>query len=150
MEYAIVDAAASPQIANVLGGYATSGIAWPLFEHQPEASSADVGPWLIQLNGNGWVRRWLLNLEARPGRVCWVTSDEPIGAVIEHLQARLDVRLSDGGLALFRFWDGRALYRVWTVMTREQKRAFMAPFVRWSVWLQGQQWQLDRDVVEKS
>ncbi|MBA0433189.1 DUF4123 domain-containing protein [Stenotrophomonas maltophilia] len=149
MNYAIVDAARCANSAAVLHGYAAEGRARALFAGQPESPHADAGPWLVILSEDPVLHQWLFNLEPIPGAVCRFSSTVNVDAVVVHLQARMALQLTDGGMALFRLWDGRALYRMWGVMTQAQKAAFIAPFSRWSVQLQGRRWELDHMAVEK-
>lgn len=148
MDYAIVDTAARSDAMQALRYYAEGYPAHSLFARQPEATHADAGPWLVGLDGNAGMRNWLHALDLHLGAVSRLSSDENFEAVFYHLESRLDMRLADGSLALFRFWDGRALYRVWRVMTLEQKKAFMGPVSRWSARLPGQVWELDRSKLE--
>lgn len=148
MDYAIVDTAARPDAAEALRWYAEERVARSLFARQPEATHPYVGPWLIRLDDSSTMRNWLDTIDHQPGAVGRLSSDEDIDSVFYHLEARLDMRLPGGSLALFRFWDGRALYRAWKVMTAAQKRAFLAPFHRWSVRLPSGTWALDRSTLE--
>lgn len=149
MDYAIVDAAHSADTAAVLRRYAATGRAWSLFARQPESPHADAGPWLIQLNEDQALHQWLFNLEVLPGVVCCFICAEDADDVVAHLQSRMELQLQDGNRALFRFWDGRALYRMWGVMTWAQRAAFIAPFTRWSARLQDRNWELDHATMEK-
>lgn len=149
MNYAIVDAARCADSAAVLHVYAAEGRARALFAGQPESLHADAGPWLVLLNEDPVLHQWLFNLDALPGAVCRFSSAVSADAVVAHLQTHMALQLQDGAGALFRLWDGRALYRMWEVMTRAQRAAFIGPFSRWSVQLQGRRWELDHMAVEK-
>jgi hypothetical protein len=149
MNYAIVDAARCADSAAVLHVYAAEGRARALFAGQPESLHADAGPWLVLLNEDPVLHQWLFNLDALPGAVCRFSSAVSADAVVAHLQTHMALQLQDGAGALFRLWDGRALYRMWGVMTRAQRAAFIGPFSRWSVQLQGRRWELDHMAVEK-
>ncbi|WP_411850354.1 DUF4123 domain-containing protein [Stenotrophomonas sp. LGBM10] len=148
MDYAIVDTAGRPDAALALRRYADGHMARSLFARQPEAGHMGVGPWLIRLDDSPAMRSWLDPIDRQLGAVGRLSSDNDFDVVFRHLEARLDMRLMDGRLALFRFWDGRALYRVWRVMTPEQRRAFLGPFTRWSVRLPNNTWELDRSILE--
>lgn len=148
MDYALIDAAARPDTPHALRYYTNGHPARSLFARQPESAHADAGPWLAALDGNAGLRNWLHALDMQPGAVARVSADVAFDALFDHLEQCLDLRLADGSLALFRFWDGRALYRFWRVMTPAQRKAFLGPVLRWSVRLQGQAWELDRAQLE--
>ncbi|PPV05552.1 hypothetical protein XBLMG947_3301 [Xanthomonas bromi] len=150
MDYALIDAAASPDAAPALQPYMEAGLARSLFERQPESSLADAGPWLVVLDGHAGLRHLLHVMDRRPGAVARLGADVGFEALFDHLEGCLDLRLADGSLAMFRFWDGRALYRVWQLLTPAQRKAFFGPVTRWSVRLQGQMWELDRSQLETS
>ncbi|QEO25551.1 DUF4123 domain-containing protein [Xanthomonas translucens] len=148
MDYALIDAAASLDTASALHAYTETGLARSLFERQPESSLADAGPWLVLLDGHVGLRHLLHVMDRHPGAVARVGADVAFEALFDHMERCLDLRLADGSLAMFRFWDGRALYRVWRVLTPAQRKAFFGPVARWSVRLQGRLWELDRSQLE--
>ncbi|WP_022974325.1 DUF4123 domain-containing protein, partial [Xanthomonas maliensis] len=150
MDYALIDAAASADACPALQPYMESGLARSLFERQPESSLAEAGPWLVVLDGHAGLRHLLHVMDRHPGAVAGLVADVGFEALFDHLEGCLDLRMADGSLAMFRFWDGRALYRVWRVLTPAQRKAFFGQVSRWSVRLQDRVWELDRSQLEAS
>ncbi|MDV9042025.1 DUF4123 domain-containing protein [Stenotrophomonas sp. RAC2] len=132
--YLIVDCAVRPDAARTLRFYAQDLLHRSLFHGQPEAKHADVGPWLVKLDGVTVLDGWLNALE-RTGNcvpcVSHLKSNRDFETVFAHLQSFLDLHLSDGSRALFRFWDPRVFTRLQRVLTREQLQGLMAPFSEW-------------------
>ncbi len=132
--YVIIDCAVRSDAALNLRFYASDLPHRSLFWGQPEAKHADAGPWLVQTDGSAALHGWLNALEGTGhGVPCvsYLSSAEDFEAVFTHLQSFLDLRLSNGASALFRFWDPRVFQRLQRVLTREQLHSLMSPFSEW-------------------
>lgn len=132
--YLIVDCAVRSDAADTLRVYAKGLLHRSLFHGQPECKHADAGPWLVQLDGVTTLHGWLNALERTGDRVpcvSYLKSNQDFETVFAHLQSFLDLHLSDGSPALFRFWDPRVFTRLQRVLTREQLQSLMAPFSEW-------------------
>lgn len=149
-DYALVDGAARPDTAEAVRYYTQDPRhqARSLFARQPEAANADAGPWLVSLDGNPGLRNWLHALDMLPGAVARLVAEVSFEPLFDHLESCLDMRLSDGSLALLRYWDGRVFWRIQGVLTPTQRLALLGPIARWSVYVEGQEWALDRSSLE--
>ncbi|AWH53226.1 hypothetical protein C1924_08550 [Stenotrophomonas sp. ESTM1D_MKCIP4_1] len=151
MHYALIDTAVRSDAKQVLMWH-TQGCpstVRSLFARQPERNHAHAGPWLVALDGNSGLQAWLQTLDMEMGAVAWLTADVGFESLFEHLETCLDIRLSDGGLALFRFWDGRVFWRIQSVLRLEQRRALMGPVTRWALQINGQPWALEPAMIEE-
>jgi hypothetical protein len=132
--YLIVDCAVRADAARTLRFYAQDLPHRSLFLGQPEAKHADAGPWLVQVDGNTGLHGWLNALEGTGDCVpcvSYLSSTEDFEAIFAHLQSFLDLRLSNGSSALFRFWDPRVFKRLQRILTPDQSHSLMAPFSEW-------------------
>ena len=146
--YALIDAAARPDTAQALRYYTQGHVARSLFERQPEAHLADKGPWLAELDGNVGLDGWLRALERQPGAVARLESQASFKDVFEHLEACIDIRMSNGKLAMLRYWDGRAFWRLQGALKSEQRKALLGPIRRWSVYIGEQPFVVDAQQLE--
>jgi len=137
--YAIIDASAFEDTAKALHYYTQDLRHRSLFERQPEAALADLGPWLLQLpdHPHTQVDGWLRALALEKPVDAWLESRADFDAVFDHLEQCLDLRRPDGKIALLRFWDGRALLRLHRVFTQRQWRQLMGPVERWRFHMDG-------------
>jgi hypothetical protein len=152
--FALVDGAAAPARSGELRYHA----AWAdlqcrsLFSGQPEDEHADAAPWLIALP-TGAIQRpihhWMASLGQSTAGVTTLASSVPFEALFQHLQARLDIALPDGSLALMRFYDPRAWLRYCDVLTTPQQLALLGPVLEWQVTVQGQTWSVSRADLER-
>ena len=132
--YLLIDCAVRSDAARVLRFYAEDLPHCSLFHGQPEARHADAGPWLVQVDGSTALHGWLNALEGTGDCIPCVsrlTSRQGFEPVLSHLQSFLDLRLSDGSSALFRYWDPRVFKRLQRVLTKDQLHDLMAPFSEW-------------------
>ncbi|QRD62775.1 DUF4123 domain-containing protein (plasmid) [Xanthomonas citri pv. citri] len=132
--YLIIDCAVRQDAARTLRFYAEGLPHRSLFHGQPEAKHADVGPWLVQVDGSNALHGWVNALEGSGGRTPCVThlaTSDSFEGVFAHLQSLLDMRLADGSTVLLRFWDPRVVKRLKGILTAEQFRSMIAPFVEW-------------------
>src|SRR5690606_34158593 len=100
--YAIIDASAFEDTAKALHYYTQDLRHRSLFERQPEAALADLGPWLLQLpdHPHTQVDGWLRALALEKPVVAWLESRADFDAVFDHLEQCLDLRRPDGKIAL--------------------------------------------------
>lgn len=131
--YALIDAAARPDTPQAIRYYTQGFQARSLFANQPEAQHADFGPWLAELDGNPALDDWLRALDLHPGAVARLEAPADFRQVFGHLESCLDLSLSDGSQAVFRFWDGRVLARLLHLLTVDQKRDLLGPIESWQV-----------------
>lgn len=148
MNYALIDAASRPDIAHIIRSHALRKHARALFERQPEARHASLGPWLLHVEAQPSLRGVLQTLEHVPGAVTLLAADVEMDALFLHLESRLDLRLADGSLAMLRFWDGRAIHRLWQVLTDSQRHALMGPVSHWSFRINGRAVEMRRPTLE--
>ena len=86
------------------------------------------------MDGSTGLHGWLNALEGTGDCVpcvSYLKSNCDFETVFAHLQSFLDLRLSNGASALFRFWDPRVFKRLQRVLTPEQSQSLMAPFSDW-------------------
>lgn len=132
--YLIIDCAVRSDAARTLRFYANDLPHRSLFLGQPEAGYADAGPWLVQMDESTAMHGWLNALEGTGDCVpcvSYLSSTDDFESVFAHLQSFLDLRLSDGSSALFRFWDPRVFKRLQRVLSQSQLHSLMAPFADW-------------------
>jgi len=85
------------------------GISVPFFNTWPDARVSFAGPWLYRLNVSEYHREKLKQLSEVLPAVSWfISSNTPENLVI-HFKYFLNLQLSDGRYALFRFYDPRVL-----------------------------------------
>lgn len=150
MNYALIDAATSPAIVHAIRSHAGRAHARALFERQPEAANVHAGPWLLRLDGEPGLQGLIQSQEGCAGAVARLRAEVEMEELFLHLEAQLDLRLANGSLALLRFWDGRALNRLWRVLTPLQQRRFMGPVTYWSYRLEERNIELHRPIMEGS
>ncbi|WP_186053455.1 DUF4123 domain-containing protein [Burkholderia gladioli] len=135
--YALVDGLL---LADAAGGSAPqrSQAAVALFDGTPDASLAEAGPWLLAWEqATSSIRHALSAMAAGPTGVSWLISAYSIGSLADELRRRLDVRLPDGRMALFRFYDARIAADIASLMTFTQRMQFFVPTFDWLVELNG-------------
>ncbi|PQV51059.1 DUF4123 domain-containing protein [Paraburkholderia sp. BL21I4N1] len=110
-----------------------------LFDDTPDASLADAGPWLIDVEGSAMATRCaLLELAAGASGVSWLTTAYQFQSLARELRERLDVLMPDGGTALLRFYDARLVSDITRVLSSSQRAAFFVPTFDWLVQINGE------------
>ncbi|MFY4696766.1 DUF4123 domain-containing protein [Burkholderia glumae] len=135
--YALVDGLL---LADAIGGSALqrSQAAVALFDGTPDASLAEAGPWLLAWEQtSSSLRHTLSAMAAGPAGVSWLISAYPIESLADELRHRLDVRLPDGRIALFRFYDARIAADMTSLMSLSQRLQFFVPTFDWLVEVNG-------------
>ncbi|WGL28090.1 DUF4123 domain-containing protein [Pectobacterium brasiliense] len=103
----------------------------PLFRTYPDAQIAWSGPWIIRLDAAPMYRDQLLELAQKYPSVTWIKSENDIDPLAAHLAQQLNVRLEDGRIALFRFYDPRVLHRVKDILAPPQREAMLQGIAEW-------------------
>ncbi len=76
-------------------------------------------------------------MAAGPTGVSWLISAYSIESLADELRHRLDVRLPDGRMALFRFYDARIAADMTSLMSLTQRLQFFVPTFDWLVEVNG-------------
>jgi Domain of unknown function (DUF4123) len=136
--YALVDALlyaqapASPMLER-------SAACVALFDGTADASLADAGPWLIDVDPAPIaVRRRLLELAAGAEGVSWLISAYPFRGLAQELRERLDVRMPDGRMALLRFYDARVVGDIARLLSFSQRTELFVPTFDWLAQVNGE------------
>ncbi|NZA24923.1 DUF4123 domain-containing protein [Luteimonas sp. SJ-92] len=153
--YALLDCGADPQLHPALFDHRMrSGLrARGLLERQPEAAHANKGPWLLEVptqQANPELVRWLIHVGHQAPCLAWLAAEVPFDALFDHLEAQLDLALPDGGLAMMRFWDPRAFYRLQRILTPGQLLALLGPVLEWQIALAGRPMHVRREDLKRS
>ncbi|MCW2478072.1 DUF4123 domain-containing protein [Candidatus Symbiopectobacterium sp. NZEC135] len=114
----------------------------PLFRTYPDAEIAWSGPWIIQLDSASEYRDQLLELAQKCPSVTWIKSENDIDQLAAHLAQQLNVRLEDGRIALFRFYDPRVLHRVKDILAPPQREEMLQGIAEWRYSLAGSDYAL--------
>lgn len=127
--YAILDAAREP---TVPGRLAKSGEQHQcLFECGRNDELALFAPWIVRLPrqcdfldelvADGWGHSWGV----------YLTCDRPLAEVRKHLRRFLEVKLPDGRLVCFRYYDPRVLRTYLPTCTPVEIASFLGPITRY-------------------
>lgn len=145
----LLDCAADSQLHPMLQHHAERAQvrARSLFEHQRETEHAAVGSWLLEvpLQAHPEIMRWLAHVERSAPCLSWLASQAPFDTLYRHLAAQLDAPLSDGSLAMMRFWDPRVWYRFQRILSPDQLLSLFGPVLEWQVTLNGHPFHVRRD-----
>jgi len=110
-----------------------------LFDGTPDASLADAGPWLIDVEqATGDVRQSLFAMGAGAQGVSWLVSAYPFASLADELRARLDARMPDGRTALLRFYDARLMSEIADLLSFTQRIEFFVPTLDWLIEVNGE------------
>lgn len=103
-----------------------------LFEGTDDAPLANAGPWLVEVEQSSQTAITALNEleQASPG-VSWLISPQPLQALAQHLRERIDIRMPDGRIALFRYWDPRVMVGLASLMSPLQRQDFFMDIEEW-------------------
>lgn len=151
--FVLVDVSPDPQYPQVLTWHAQSAglTCRSLFERQPEADLVDAGPWLAALPDEPFAQpmiAWITLVERAGPCVAWLESDADFEALFDHLEAQLDIELSDGDLAMCRFWDPRVWQRLQRILTLDQRLELLGPVDTWTVVLRDRAHPTNRQDLE--
>ncbi|WP_152746134.1 DUF4123 domain-containing protein [Pseudomonas kitaguniensis] len=109
--YLIVSAASDADALKSLYQIETTPQLTPLWNGTPYASWQPVMPYLAELSDNSAYLDWIAGTDAQDWGWLAVSRSEP-NVVFEHLRSLTQVKMPDGTLVFFRFWDGRHLYPI--------------------------------------
>ncbi|CAJ2759178.1 Uncharacterised protein [Burkholderia pseudomallei] len=131
--YALIDAllyARAPNAATLERSAATVA----LFDGTQDASLADAGPWLIDVEQAPiTMHRTLHELAGGADGVSWLISAYPFRSLAQELRERLDVQMPDGRTALLRFYDARLIGDIARLLSFSQRAEFFVPTFDWLV-----------------
>ena len=124
--YALVDALLYAR-AHSSPALERSAATVALFDGTADASLADAGPWVIDVDQAPIaVRRTLFELAAGAEGVSWLISAYPFRGLAQELRERLDVRMPDGRTALLRFYDARVVGDIAGLLSFSQRAEWEA------------------------
>jgi hypothetical protein len=107
-----------------------SSAAVALFDGTDDESLADAGPWLLDAT-HEQSRPTFRELANSAAGVSWLISTASIDTLASELRPRLNVRLPDGRLALFRFYDARIVRDLSALMEPSQRHQFFSVADSW-------------------
>lgn len=116
-----------------------------LFHGTPDGALAYAGPWLVDVEevGDGLTAD-LARLEREAPSVTWLIAEADLSGLAQLLRLHLDARLSDGRVALVRFWDPRVLASLVDVLDVHQRETFFAHIHEWHLLHNGQRAHIGR------
>ncbi len=110
-----------------------------LFDGTADASLADAGPWVIDVDQAPiTVRRTLFELAAGAEGVSWLVSAYPFRGLAHELRERLDVKMPGGRTALLRFYDARIVGHIAGLLSFSQRAELFVPTFDWLVQINGE------------
>ncbi|WP_186214799.1 DUF4123 domain-containing protein [Burkholderia gladioli] len=110
-----------------------------LFDRTPDASLADAGPWLVDLDATtATMQRALRGLADSADGISWLISAYPLPSLADELRERLDVRMPDGRTALLRFYDARIISGIASMLSFTQRAEFFVPAFDWLAEINGE------------
>lgn len=130
--YVIIDAAVARDAPVALGRFAEPITYRSLFTETPEADHSSIGPWLVLQPSGDYFQHWIRGIQMlSPNALTFITSPHPFRDAYMHLQRLLNLKLSNGSSALLRYYDPRVMAQLQRVLTTDQLRTLMGPFVEW-------------------
>lgn len=136
--YALVDALLYARASND-SPLERSAACVALFDQTPDASLADAGPWLVDLNAApAAMEHTLRRLAGGAEGVSWLISAYPLPSLSQELRDRLDVRIPGGRTALLRFYDARIIGDIASMLSFTQRMEFFVPTFDWLAEINGE------------
>lgn len=130
--FLIIDAAVERGVQGTLDRLAEPLTYRSLFAGTPEASHSAIGPWLVLDSGSEHLHHWVRTIErTSPSALTFLTSSQPFERVYAHLRQLLNLELSDGTIALLRYYDPRVMSLLQRILSEEQVDTLMGPFEEW-------------------
>lgn len=130
--YAVVDGVQAKAVGG--GEIERDAGSVALFDDTVDSTLAAAGPWLVKIDRSSADNlRKVTALSESPAGVVWLISELPIETLATELTARLDVNLSDGSIALLRFYDTKVLSDLGKTLTEGQHSEFFAPAREWVI-----------------
>lgn len=129
--YCLLDAACSVEIPRLID--IARGRVQCLYEGPPAQELADWAPYLMTLTDGAGLLQTLLERGWGRGWASYFVSQRPFAELRRHFRRFLRVRLDDGRLARFRFYDPRVLREFLPTMNSEELRNFFGPVDTWMV-----------------
>lgn len=121
----------------------STSIQWlSLFAGSREEGALSVAPLLILLDTDPTqstrrgLLKWICTKGAYSSSILMLFSTLPLDELARRLALRLDARLPDDVDVLLRYFDGRIFEQLLTILSAEQKQAFLSVACRW--------WYVDR------
>lgn len=103
----------------------------PLFKTFPDTQIAWAGPWLINIAEAPEREDELIQLEQQFPAVSWLETRTDFSVMAGHLASLLNIRLDDGQVALFRYYDPGVLHSINTLLSEEQRAHFLTGIEQW-------------------
>lgn len=125
VQWLILDAAACPEPLWYARG---AGVVIHSLFRQQDDELADSGPWLIRVAGEPGVMDVCLQKDPLGHGSLWIASSLGQKELVDELRARVYVRLPDGEITRFRWYDPRVLCPYLEDLSFQRRDAFMAPF----------------------
>ena len=138
--YCVLDAAQDPRIYPALRELVAGERIEPLYEGQAASELAAAGPYLIELHQDGAAFDWLLGHEAHGWGMIFVVCSVSIDELRSHLRRLIRVRLSDGRVVLFRFYDPEVIEALLPSFDAAQLDALFGPIEAIRVMMDGGGW----------
>ncbi|SPJ33567.1 DUF4123 domain-containing protein [Kushneria phyllosphaerae] len=111
------------------------GASRSLFQGKPEEGFSAIAPHLMALDmltDEEWQKIMTQDIEL--AAFSWLWIDETArDDLFSHLQKQLDMRLSDGGVALLRYYDPRVFTKLMRLLDEGQRQTLFGPIRYWSV-----------------
>lgn len=116
-----------------------------LFLGTVDAHLAPSGPWLLDAeSAPADLRSNVAKLETKTPSVSWLISAMDLDGMAATLQARVQVELPDGRLALLRLWDPRALANAARDFDEAQRQYLFEGITEWLFFMDGRRLRIGR------
>ncbi|WP_332112532.1 DUF4123 domain-containing protein [Burkholderia sp. IMCC1007] len=136
--FALIDGLLYSEVAGT-APKRVDGSAMALLDATPDASLADAGPWLFDVERAGTdAGSTLTKLAQSEYGVNWIVSAyQPIQLASE-LRDRLDATLPDGRSAMLRYYDARVMRHFAPALSSTELPMFFSPMFDWLIEIDGQ------------
>ncbi|WP_253907310.1 DUF4123 domain-containing protein [Herbaspirillum rubrisubalbicans] len=116
-----------------------------LFLGTVDAHLAPSGPWLLDAeSAPADLRSNVAQLERKTPSVSWIISAMDLDGMAATLQARVQVELPDGRLALLRLWDPRALANAARDFDEAQRQYLFEGITEWLFFMDNRRLRIGR------
>lgn len=132
--YLLADLSVDRRAQSLLFPVYQRGASDSLFRTTPEEVFPFIAPHLVPVESlafNEW--KMVLQQESEIPAFSWLWSKDGDTDLMDHLRKQLNMQLTDGGLALLRYYDPRVLERLMRSLNESQIAELMGPIQCWSL-----------------